>query len=263
MVAAKCSQLCKRRVRRIYASYREAAIPFIVQLLRCAFYHSTVGLRLGFSAGAKSAKRCPSYDPDRPRHKPCCRSLDQRGNLGCGRSLVSAYAAPCREPERIAQRSSVVVVEQPLATVVIPEPFPGGSLPARGTGGSRRRSRSCPLALPSRPSPPGGEGRARGQRGFHHGMLPERGRGEEKSSSLTGAWPGRGRGRDCGPAVQLCSAGQALCVGVASVSYRQSVRDRIHYWSSKAFMKFSHQVEADNRGNDEDGRRTYARARVA
>jgi len=36
--------------------------------------------------------------------------------------------------------------------------------------------------------------------------------------------------------LQLFSAGQALCVGVGSLSHRRPMRDSIHYWSSKAYL---------------------------
>ncbi len=36
--------------------------------------------------------------------------------------------------------------------------------------------------------------------------------------------------------LQIYSAGQALCVGVASISYRRPMQDSLHYWSSKAFL---------------------------
>jgi hypothetical protein len=36
--------------------------------------------------------------------------------------------------------------------------------------------------------------------------------------------------------IQMYSAGQALCVGVGSVSYRRPFQDSLHYWSSKIFL---------------------------
>jgi len=39
--------------------------------------------------------------------------------------------------------------------------------------------------------------------------------------------------------LQLYSAGQALCVGIGSVSHRRPLRDSIHYWSSRAFLEQS------------------------
>ena len=36
--------------------------------------------------------------------------------------------------------------------------------------------------------------------------------------------------------LQLYSAGQALCVGIGSVSHRRPMRDSIHYWSSRAYL---------------------------
>jgi hypothetical protein len=40
--------------------------------------------------------------------------------------------------------------------------------------------------------------------------------------------------------LQLYSAGQALCVGIGSVSHRRPMQDSIHYWSSRAFLDQSH-----------------------
>jgi hypothetical protein len=39
--------------------------------------------------------------------------------------------------------------------------------------------------------------------------------------------------------LQLYSAGQALCVGVGSLSHRRPMRDSIHYWSSRAYLEQS------------------------
>ena len=39
--------------------------------------------------------------------------------------------------------------------------------------------------------------------------------------------------------LQLYSAGQALCVGIGSVSHRRPMRDSIHYWSSRAYLEHS------------------------
>ena len=36
--------------------------------------------------------------------------------------------------------------------------------------------------------------------------------------------------------MQIYSAGQALCVGVASLSHRRPMQDSLHYWSSKLFL---------------------------
>jgi hypothetical protein len=36
--------------------------------------------------------------------------------------------------------------------------------------------------------------------------------------------------------LQMYSAGQALCVGVSSLSHRRPMRDSLHYWSSKALL---------------------------
>jgi hypothetical protein len=37
--------------------------------------------------------------------------------------------------------------------------------------------------------------------------------------------------------LQRFSAGQALCVGIGSLSHRRPVRDSVHYWSSKAYLE--------------------------
>ena len=37
--------------------------------------------------------------------------------------------------------------------------------------------------------------------------------------------------------LQMYSAGQALCVGVGSLSHRRPMRDSLHYWSSKAYLE--------------------------
>lgn len=36
--------------------------------------------------------------------------------------------------------------------------------------------------------------------------------------------------------LQMYSAGQALCVGIGSLSHRRPMQDSLHYWSSKAFL---------------------------
>lgn len=37
--------------------------------------------------------------------------------------------------------------------------------------------------------------------------------------------------------LQLYSAGQALCVGIASLSHRRPMQESMHYWSSKVFLE--------------------------
>lgn len=37
--------------------------------------------------------------------------------------------------------------------------------------------------------------------------------------------------------LQFFSAGQALCVGVGSLSHRRPMQDSVHYWSSKAYLE--------------------------
>ncbi len=43
---------------------------------------------------------------------------------------------------------------------------------------------------------------------------------------------------DASPALplQMYSAGQALCIGIGSLSHRRPLQDSIHYWSSRAFL---------------------------
>jgi hypothetical protein len=54
---------------------------------------------------------------------------------------------------------------------------------------------------------------------------PELARGEVAAVDGTFALP-----------LQLYSAGQALCVGVGSLSYKRSMQDSLTYWSSKAYL---------------------------
>lgn len=57
------------------------------------------------------------------------------------------------------------------------------------------------------------------------GAAPELERGEVAAVDGTFALP-----------LQLYSAGQALCVGVGSLSYRRSMQDSLTYWSSRAYL---------------------------
>jgi hypothetical protein len=43
---------------------------------------------------------------------------------------------------------------------------------------------------------------------------------------------------DASPALplQMYSAGQALCIGIGSLSHRRPLQDSVHYWSSRAFL---------------------------
>jgi len=43
--------------------------------------------------------------------------------------------------------------------------------------------------------------------------------------------------------IQIYSAGQALCVGVGSLSHRRAMLDSIHYWSSKAYLELAGDVD--------------------
>lgn len=54
---------------------------------------------------------------------------------------------------------------------------------------------------------------------------PELERGEVAAVDGTTALP-----------IQIFSAGQALCVGVGSISHRRPLQDSLHYWSSKVFL---------------------------
>ncbi len=50
--------------------------------------------------------------------------------------------------------------------------------------------------------------------------------------------------------IQLYSAGQALCVGIGSLSHRRPMLDSIHYWSSRAYLQSS--ADADDFINREE-----------
>lgn len=39
--------------------------------------------------------------------------------------------------------------------------------------------------------------------------------------------------------LQMYSAGQALCVGIGSISHRRPLQDSLHYWSSRAYLEDS------------------------
>jgi hypothetical protein len=43
--------------------------------------------------------------------------------------------------------------------------------------------------------------------------------------------------------LQLFSAGQALCVGVGSLSHRRPMQDSVHYWSSKTYLEQAHDTD--------------------
>ena len=55
---------------------------------------------------------------------------------------------------------------------------------------------------------------------------PEEPRGEVAAVDGTPALP-----------MQLYSAGQALCVGIGSLTHRRPLQDSLHYWSSKAYLE--------------------------
>ncbi|MCC6418379.1 MAG: hypothetical protein IT429_09070 [Gemmataceae bacterium] len=52
--------------------------------------------------------------------------------------------------------------------------------------------------------------------------------------------------------LQLYSAGQALCVGIGSLSHRRPMQDSIHYWSSRAFLEQSRDTD-DHIARQEQG----------
>jgi hypothetical protein len=72
---------------------------------------------------------------------------------------------------------------------------------------------------------PGGASRLRRMEFGLFSTAPELERGEVAAVDGTPALP-----------LQMYSAGQALCVGIGSVSHRRPLRDGIHYWSSRAFL---------------------------
>jgi hypothetical protein len=73
---------------------------------------------------------------------------------------------------------------------------------------------------------PGGRPRLRRMEFGLFSTAPELERGEVAAVDGTPALP-----------LQVYSAGQALCVGIGSVSHRRPLRDSIHYWSSRAFLE--------------------------
>jgi len=76
----------------------------------------------------------------------------------------------------------------------------------------------------ARPLPDGSSRLRQVEFGFFSNA-PELERGEVAAVDGTPALP-----------VQLYSAGQALCVGIGSLSYRRPLQDSLHYWSSKAYL---------------------------
>jgi hypothetical protein len=61
---------------------------------------------------------------------------------------------------------------------------------------------------------------------------PELERGEVAAVDGTPALP-----------MQIYSAGQALCVGVGSISHRRPLTDSLHYWSSRLFLQQAHGID--------------------
>ncbi|MCI0591020.1 MAG: hypothetical protein L0Y67_05375, partial [Gammaproteobacteria bacterium] len=43
--------------------------------------------------------------------------------------------------------------------------------------------------------------------------------------------------------IQLYSAGQALCVGIGSLSHRRAMQNTVHYWSSKLYLRDAQGVD--------------------
>lgn len=52
--------------------------------------------------------------------------------------------------------------------------------------------------------------------------------------------------------LQIYSVGQALCVGIASISHRRPMEDSLHFWSSKAFLEDAKDTD-DHIGRQEMG----------
>jgi hypothetical protein len=61
---------------------------------------------------------------------------------------------------------------------------------------------------------------------------PELERGEVAAVDGTPALP-----------LQMYSAGQALCVGIGSISHRRPLQDSLHYWSSRAYLNESENTD--------------------
>lgn len=98
---------------------------------------------------------------------------------------------------------------------------------------AREVVRTARQAMETAPPLPDGGQRLRQVDFGRFSTAPELERGEVAAVDGTPALP-----------IQMYSAGQALCVGVGSLSHRRPMRDTMHYWSSRAFL-----AEADGPGD--------------
>ena len=90
---------------------------------------------------------------------------------------------------------------------------------------ARQVTKEAREVMEAAPSLPNGTPRLRQVEFGLFSSAPELERGEVAAVDGTPTLP-----------LQIYSAGQALCVGVASISYRRPIQDSLHYWSSKAFL---------------------------
>lgn len=91
---------------------------------------------------------------------------------------------------------------------------------------ARRVVREAREAMESARALPNGSPRLRTIEFGLFSTAPELERGEVAAVDGTPALP-----------MQLYSAGQALCVGIGSLSHRRPLQDSLHYWSSKAYLE--------------------------
>src|SRR5262249_14099382 len=91
---------------------------------------------------------------------------------------------------------------------------------------AREAVRTAREAMESAGNLPDGTPRFRSIKFGRFSTAPELERGEVAAVDGTPALP-----------LQSYSAGQALCVGVGSLSHRRPMLDSLHYWSSKAYLE--------------------------
>lgn len=90
---------------------------------------------------------------------------------------------------------------------------------------ARQITREAREAMESSGALPGGEPRLRQVEFGLFSSAPELEEGQVASVDGTPSLP-----------LQMYSAGQALCVGIGSVSHRRPFQDSLHYWSGRAYL---------------------------
>jgi hypothetical protein len=90
---------------------------------------------------------------------------------------------------------------------------------------ARQIIREARAVMESAPALRGGSPRLRTMQFGLFSTAPELERGEVAAVDGTPALP-----------LQLYSSGQALCVGIGSITHRRPLRDSLHYWSSRAYL---------------------------